>query len=64
MSALAQPAMTPPTLCLSSVINVASAAGLSGAPGLIPYGAAKAGVISVTKTLAVEWAPSGIRVLA
>jgi NAD(P)-dependent dehydrogenase (short-subunit alcohol dehydrogenase family) len=47
-----------------SVINVASVAGLSGAPGLIPYGAAKAGVISVTKTLAVEWAPSGIRVNA
>jgi len=47
-----------------SVINVASVAGLSAAPGLIPYGAAKAGVISVTKTLAVEWAPSGIRVNA
>ena len=47
-----------------SVINVASVAGLSGAPGLIPYGAAKAAVISVTKTLAVEWAASGIRVNA
>ena len=47
-----------------SVINVASMAGLAGAPGLVPYGAAKAGVISVTKTLAVEWAPSGIRVNA
>jgi len=47
-----------------SVINVASVAGLSGAPGLTPYGAAKAAVISVTKTLAVEWAPAGIRVNA
>ncbi|HXO23172.1 MAG TPA: SDR family NAD(P)-dependent oxidoreductase [Streptosporangiaceae bacterium] len=47
-----------------SVINVASVAGMSGAPGLIPYGAAKAAVISVTKTLAVEWAASGIRVNA
>jgi len=47
-----------------SVINVASVAGLSGAPGLIPYGASKAAVISVTKTLAVEWAPAGIRVNA
>jgi NAD(P)-dependent dehydrogenase (short-subunit alcohol dehydrogenase family) len=37
---------------------------MSGAPGLTPYGAAKAAVISVTKTLAVEWAPSGIRVNA
>jgi NAD(P)-dependent dehydrogenase (short-subunit alcohol dehydrogenase family) len=47
-----------------SVINVASVAGMSGAPGLIPYGAAKAAVISVTKTLAVEWAQYGIRVNA
>ncbi len=47
-----------------SVINVASVAGMSGAPGLSPYGAAKAAVISVTKTLAVEWAAAGIRVNA
>jgi NAD(P)-dependent dehydrogenase (short-subunit alcohol dehydrogenase family) len=47
-----------------SVINIASVAGLAAAPGLMPYGAAKAAVISVTKTLAVEWAPSGIRVNA
>ncbi len=47
-----------------SVINVASVAGMSGTPGLIPYGASKAAVISVTRTLAVEWAPAGIRVNA
>ena len=47
-----------------SVINVASVAGMSGTPGLIPYGASKAAVISVTRTLAVEWAPYGIRVNA
>jgi NAD(P)-dependent dehydrogenase (short-subunit alcohol dehydrogenase family) len=47
-----------------SVINVASVAGMSATPGLMPYGASKAAVISVTKTLAVEWAPSGIRVNA
>ena len=47
-----------------SVINVSSVAGLAAAPGLIPYGAAKAGVISVTKTLAVEWGASGVRVNA
>jgi len=46
------------------VINVASVAGMSATPGLMPYGASKAAVISVTKTLAVEWAPSGIRVNA
>jgi NAD(P)-dependent dehydrogenase (short-subunit alcohol dehydrogenase family) len=47
-----------------SVINVASVAGLTAAPGLMPYGAAKAAIISVTRTLAVEWAPHDIRVNA
>jgi NAD(P)-dependent dehydrogenase (short-subunit alcohol dehydrogenase family) len=47
-----------------SVINVASVAGLAASPLLSPYGAAKAGLISLTKTLAVEWAPLGIRVNA
>ena len=47
-----------------SVINVASVAGLAASPFLSPYGAAKAGLISLTKTLAVEWAALGIRVNA
>jgi NAD(P)-dependent dehydrogenase (short-subunit alcohol dehydrogenase family) len=47
-----------------SVINVASVAGISSAPGLVGYGAAKAAVISVTKTLAVEWGQTGVRVNA
>jgi 2-deoxy-D-gluconate 3-dehydrogenase len=46
-----------------SVINVASVAAL-GAPFLAPYAAAKAGVVALTKTLAVEWALSGVRVNA
>ena len=37
---------------------------LAASPLLSPYGAAKAGLISLTKTLAVEWAPLGIRVNA
>ena len=39
-------------------------AGVAASPLISPYGAAKAGLISLTKTLAVEWAPSGIRVNA
>lgn len=47
-----------------SVINVASVGGIGGAPFLAPYGAAKAGMVSLSKTLAIEWASNGIRVNA
>src|ERR1022692_3009595 len=47
-----------------SVINVASVAGVASSPLIAPYGAAKAGLISLTKTLAVEWAADGVRVNA
>jgi NAD(P)-dependent dehydrogenase (short-subunit alcohol dehydrogenase family) len=47
-----------------SVINIASVAGLAAAPFLAPYGAAKAAVVSLTKTLASEWGRAGVRVNA
>ncbi|MGB9376456.1 MAG: 3-oxoacyl-ACP reductase family protein [Mycobacteriales bacterium] len=47
-----------------SVINVASVAALGGTPRLSPYGASKAAVLSLTKSLAMEWASSGVRVNA
>jgi NAD(P)-dependent dehydrogenase (short-subunit alcohol dehydrogenase family) len=47
-----------------SVINVASVAGVASSPFLAGYGAAKAGLISLTKTLAVEWGGQGVRVNA
>ncbi len=47
-----------------SVINVASFAGQGGLPLLSPYAAAKAALISVTRSLAAEWAGQGVRVNA
>jgi NAD(P)-dependent dehydrogenase (short-subunit alcohol dehydrogenase family) len=46
------------------VINVASVAGLSATPAMAQYGASKAALISLTRTLAVEWASTGVRVNA
>jgi 7-alpha-hydroxysteroid dehydrogenase len=46
------------------IINIASISGLGPSPGFGPYGAARAGVMQLTKTLAVELAPRGIRVNA
>jgi NAD(P)-dependent dehydrogenase (short-subunit alcohol dehydrogenase family) len=46
------------------VINVASVAGLTASPGLTYYGAAKAALINFTRTVAREWASSGVRVNA
>lgn len=45
-----------------AIVNISSAAGIGGAPGLGAYGAAKAGVISLTQTAAVENFKSGVRV--
>lgn len=47
-----------------SVINVASVAGLGGTPALSPYGASKAALISLTRSLALEWGHAGVRVNA
>jgi 2-dehydro-3-deoxy-L-rhamnonate dehydrogenase (NAD+) len=46
------------------IVNIASIAGKEGNPTLVPYSAAKAGVIGLTKALAKEVATSGIFVNA
>lgn len=46
------------------IINIASAAGLVGAPGFGHYSAAKHGVVGLTKTMAAELAPHKITVNA
>ena len=44
------------------IINMASVNGQHAAPGESHYGAAKAGIIRLSETLATEWADDGVRV--
>jgi len=46
------------------IINLASTMGAVGDAGRAPYCASKHGVVGLTRALAVEWAPLGIRVNA
>ncbi len=39
------------------IVNIASVSGTRPSPGAAAYGAAKAGLLNLTRTLAVEWAP-------
>jgi len=45
------------------IIQISSVSGLRPSPGTAAYGAAKAGLLSLTQSLAVEWAPR-VRVVA
>jgi NAD(P)-dependent dehydrogenase (short-subunit alcohol dehydrogenase family) len=40
-----------------SIVNIASVSGIRPSPTTAAYGAAKAGLLNLTQTLAVEWAP-------
>ncbi|MFG1898255.1 SDR family NAD(P)-dependent oxidoreductase [Micromonospora zamorensis] len=47
-----------------SIINMSSVHGQVGLPRLAAYSASKGGVEQLTRTLALEWAPAGVRVNA
>ena len=40
-----------------AIVNIGSVSGMRPSPGTAAYGAAKAGLVNLTATLAVEWAP-------
>jgi NAD(P)-dependent dehydrogenase (short-subunit alcohol dehydrogenase family) len=46
------------------IVNISSVSGLVGSAGRAAYGAAKGGLVTLTRVLAVELAPQGIRVNA
>lgn len=47
-----------------SIVNIASVSGIRPSPMTAAYGAAKAGLLNLTQSLAQEWGPDGIRVNA
>jgi NAD(P)-dependent dehydrogenase (short-subunit alcohol dehydrogenase family) len=47
-----------------AICNILATQSFTGGPGMVHTSAAKAGVGNLTKTLAVEWAPHGVRVNA
>lgn len=53
-------------LCQGSgaIVNLASIVASAGIPGRNAYGAAKAGIVGMTRAMAVEWGLSGVRVNA
>ena len=47
-----------------TIVNVASVSGMVGSPASAAYSASKGAVVQLTRQLAVEFAPQGVRVLA
>jgi NAD(P)-dependent dehydrogenase (short-subunit alcohol dehydrogenase family) len=47
-----------------AILNLCSLTSEVGIPGAVPYGSSKSGLLGMTRALASEWAPLGIRVNA
>ena len=47
-----------------TILNLCSLTSERGIPTAVPYGSSKTGLVGMTRALAVEWAPLGIRVNA
>lgn len=47
-----------------SILNICSLTSMAGVPTAVPYGSSKSGLLGMTRALAAEWAPFGIRVNA
>ncbi|MEM7566973.1 MAG: glucose 1-dehydrogenase [Pseudomonadota bacterium] len=47
-----------------AIVNLASLTSYVGIPTAVPYGASKTGILGITRALAAEWGPKGIRVNA
>lgn len=47
-----------------AIVNLASLTSFVGVPTAVPYGASKTGILGMTRALAAEWGPKGIRVNA
>lgn len=47
-----------------SIISLASLTSFVGVPSAVPYGSSKSGLLGMTRALATEWAPRGVRVNA
>lgn len=47
-----------------SIVNIASVSAIRPSPGTAAYGAAKAGLLNLTQSLAQEWGPQNVRVNA
>lgn len=47
-----------------AIVNLASLTSFVGVPTAAPYGASKSGILGMTRALAAEWGPQGVRVNA